>query len=104
MTLQAFLPIERDPLVGCRRSVRIVACGARQSIAGLLLAFAVQERLPLAGRTTAGSVFAVVHEVQCVVEQVIAGGEIRHLLAVANDGRLAFEVTVEANRIAPYRL
>ena len=97
VTLQAFLPIEGDLLVGRGRPVRIVTGGTRQAIARLPLAFAAQERFPLTGGAPARSVLAAVHEVQREIEQVLAGQEILQLPAIANDGSLSFEVAVEAN-------
>src|ERR1700758_4444548 len=76
MTGQAFTAVVRNPFLGARCRMRIVATRAGQLIARFLLADALSQRFALAQRAKFASSLVLVDIVVNIVSQVIAGAEI----------------------------
>jgi hypothetical protein len=89
-----------DTLFGRRRIVRIVAGGTGETVSALSLALALQQRFPLAGRSSIGAQFSGVDEVSYIIGKILARDESSQGASRGIDRSLAFQVTLQAYRVS----
>ena len=80
--------------------MRIVAGGTGKTVSALSLALALQERFPLAGRSSIGAQFSRVNEVSYIVGKILARHESSQRAPGWVDRSLAFQMALQAYRVS----
>ena len=99
MACKAAAPEVGDPLFRGGGRVRIVTGGTGKTVAALSLALALQECFPLAGRPSLRTQFSRVDKVSYEIGKILAGHECSERAAGGVDRSLAFQVTLQTNRV-----
>jgi hypothetical protein len=89
-----------DPLFGGRRVMRIVTGGTGKTVCAFSLALALQQRFPLAGCSAVGAQLSGVNEVSYVIGKILTRHERGERTTRGVDRGLAFQVTLQADRVS----
>jgi hypothetical protein len=80
--------------------MRIVTGGTGKTVSAFSLALALQQRFPLAGRSAVGAQLSGVNEVSYVIRKILTRHERGERTTRGVDRGLAFQVTLQADRVS----
>jgi hypothetical protein len=80
--------------------MRVMTSGAGKPVTAFLLTFALEQRLPLAGRSAFRTQFAGADKVSYIIGEILARKEVGQRASRDVDGCLAFQVALQAYGIS----